>query len=74
MADCLTDFVLRPGMVFTIEPVVVEGDAEPGLVTLSDGWSVVTADRRWSCYQEVMVAVGESGVRVLGSAADEVPR
>ncbi|MEM1331179.1 MAG: type I methionyl aminopeptidase [Planctomycetota bacterium] len=73
-SDSPTDFVLRPGMVFTIEPVVVEGDSEPGLVTLSDGWSVVTADRRWSCYQEVAVAVGEAGVRVLGFGLGPDPR
>jgi len=54
---------LAAGMIFAIEPMVNEGGA--GVRVLDDGWTVVTADRRPSAHFEKMVAVTDSGPRVL---------
>lgn len=54
---------LRPGMIFTIEPMINAGKA--GIQTLDDGWTVITKDRSWSAQWEHMVAVTEHGFDVL---------
>lgn len=59
------DLRLRPGMVFTIEPVVVEGVDPVELVNLDDGWTVVSRDRRWSAHREITVALTRQGPRVI---------
>lgn len=53
------DFVLRPGMVLTIEPIVVQGGGR--LVTMGDGWTVLTADRSWAAHEERTIAVTRNG-------------
>lgn len=58
-----TGLVLKPGMIFTIEPMINAGRA--GTVQLSDGWTVVTRDRSLSAQWEHMVAVTDTGVDVL---------
>lgn len=58
-----TGLRLRPGMVFTIEPMLTMGTAE--VEVLGDGWTVVTADRQWSAQFEHTVCVTDDGVRVL---------
>jgi methionyl aminopeptidase len=55
--------LLRPGMVFTIEPMINAGSFETE--TLDDGWTVVTKDGRLSAQFEHTVAVTESGREVL---------
>lgn len=57
------DFVLRPGMVLTIEPVVVR--AQTRMIGMDDGWTVVTADRSPAAHEERTIAVGRRGARVL---------
>jgi methionyl aminopeptidase len=57
------DFILRPGMAFTIEPVLVPGRA--GVLALEDGWTVLTADRAPAAHEERTVAVTRTGVRIL---------
>jgi methionyl aminopeptidase len=54
---------LRPGMVFTVEPMLTLG--EPAVRLLPDGWTVVTADGRWSAQFEHTVCVTDAGVEVL---------
>lgn len=54
---------LRPGMAFTIEPMITLGS--PGLETLSDGWTVVTRDGSPSAQFEHTVLITEEGVEVL---------
>lgn len=54
---------LRPGMVFTIEPMINEGTWEVEM--LDDGWTAVTRDRKLSAQFEHTVAVTESGVEIL---------
>lgn len=36
---------LKPGMVFTIEPILAEGSGE--IVTWKDGWTAATKDGGW---------------------------
>ncbi|MGF1497751.1 MAG: type I methionyl aminopeptidase [Elainellaceae cyanobacterium] len=54
---------LRPGMVFTIEPMINEGTHE--VEVLSDGWTAVTKDRKLSAQFEHTVAVTKEGVEIL---------
>ncbi|MFM2064777.1 MAG: type methionyl aminopeptidase [Cyanobacteriota bacterium] len=54
---------LRPGMVFTIEPMINEGTHEAEM--LSDGWTAVTSDRKLSAQFEHTIAVTEDGVEIL---------
>ncbi|MEA5500298.1 type I methionyl aminopeptidase [Limnoraphis robusta Tam1] len=54
---------LRPGMVFTIEPMINEGTWEAKV--LEDGWTAITIDGKLSAQFEHTVAVTESGVDIL---------
>jgi methionyl aminopeptidase len=54
---------LRPGMVFTIEPMVNAG--RPEWRMLRDGWTVVTADGALSAQFEHTVAITEHGAEIL---------
>jgi methionyl aminopeptidase len=54
---------LRPGMVFTIEPMLTLGD--PDVVQWDDGWTIVTLDGRPSAQFEHTVIVTNDGVDVL---------
>lgn len=60
--------VLKPGMTFTIEPMVNQGKRHPKL--LADGWTVVTRDRSLSAQWEHTVLVTEQGYELLTLAAD----
>ena len=55
--------VLKPGMTFTIEPMINEGSYKTRL--LPDNWTVVTRDRSLSAQWEHTVAVTEDGVEIL---------
>ncbi|QFS48223.1 type I methionyl aminopeptidase [Nostoc sphaeroides] len=54
---------LRPGMVFTIEPMINEGTYE--VEVLGDKWTAVTRDRKLSAQCEHTLAVTEDGVEIL---------
>ena len=54
---------LRPGMVFTIEPMVNLGSHEWYL--LDDGWTVITADQKLSAQFEHTVAITKFGPEIL---------
>lgn len=58
-----TGFKLRPGMVFTIEPMINAGGYETKL--LADGWTVVTADGSRSAQFEHTIALTADGTMVL---------
>jgi methionyl aminopeptidase len=58
-----TGLPLQAGMVLAIEPMVNMGDWK--VVTLSDQWTVVTADRSLSVHFENTVAITEDGPEVL---------
>jgi len=55
--------VLKAGMVLAIEPMVNEGVSD--IVTLPDGWTVITKDGGLSAHFEHTVLVTEKGVEVL---------
>ncbi len=54
---------LKPGMFFTIEPMV--NDGKPGVKLLSDGWTAVTRDRSLSAQFEHSMGVTEDGVELF---------
>jgi len=58
-----TGVTLKPGMTFTIEPMVNLG--KPGTRLLPDEWTVITKDRSLSAQWEHTMAVTEDGVDVL---------
>jgi methionyl aminopeptidase len=55
--------VLKPGMVFTIEPMISMGTWEH--VVWNDGWTAVTRDGKKSAQFEHTVLVTDTGVEVL---------
>jgi len=60
--------VLKPGMFFTIEPMVNLG--KPAVKVLSDGWTAVTRDKSLSAQAEHSVGVTQDGVEIFtGSPA-----
>ena len=56
-------YQLREGLVIAIEPMINEGTHE--IRTLSDNWTVVTADGKLSVHIEHTVAVGPNGPEIL---------
>lgn len=54
---------IRPGMVFTIEPMINEGTWEADM--LDDGWTAVTKDRKLSAQFEHTITVTKTGVEIL---------
>jgi methionyl aminopeptidase len=61
--------VLRPGMSFTIEPMLTEGD--PDIHLWDDGWTIATIDGLPSAQFEHTVVVTDGGVRVLTVTDDD---
>jgi methionyl aminopeptidase len=64
-----TGLILREGMVFTIEPMLNQGQAR--VHTEDDGWTVVTSDGQLSAQFEHTVTVTGKGVRVLTLRPEE---
>ncbi len=50
---------IENGLVLAIEPMVTEGNC--AVETLSDGWTVVTKDRKWASHYEDTVAFIDNG-------------
>lgn len=65
------DFILRPGMVLAVEPMVTMGAAEVDYKD-HDYWVVVTRDRQWAAHFEHTIAVTESGSDVLTAAPSRI--
>ena len=55
--------VLRPGMFFTIEPMVNAG--RPEVKILDDGWTAVTRDRSLSAQFEHSIGITEEGCEIF---------
>ena len=55
--------VLRPGMIFTIEPMINAG--APDWKLLKDGWTVVTADGKLSAQFEHTLVITPAGPEIL---------
>ena len=54
---------LKPGMFFTIEPMINLG--KPGVKVLEDGWTAVTRDRSLSAQFEHSIGITETGVEIF---------
>lgn len=61
---------IQPGMVLAIEPMINLGTGDVKLS--ADGWTVTTADGKWSCHEEHTVAVFEDHTEVLTACDDLV--
>jgi len=57
------DILLREGVVLAVEPMCNLGTKE--VITLEDGWTVITADNAPSAHYEHTIAVTSSGCDVL---------
>lgn len=66
-----TGVEMKPGMIFTIEPMVNAGGRE--IKVLGDGWTVVTKDHSLSAQWEHTIVVTETGHEVLTLRKDEIP-
>ncbi len=55
--------VLKPGMIFTVEPMINLG--RPHVKILADGWTAVTRDRSLSAQYEHSVGVTETGCEIF---------
>ena len=67
------NYVLKPGMVIAIEPMVIMGLSETKV--LPDGWTVVSEDGTYAAHFEHTVAItgGEAEILTLGGARVESP-
>lgn len=61
---------LKPGMIFTIEPMINAGKYATKL--LADGWTVVTKDHSLSAQWEHTILVTDSGHEVLTKRKEEM--
>jgi methionyl aminopeptidase len=57
------DIILEPGMILAVEPMVNMGRSE--VVTLRDGWTVITKDHKPSAHFEHTIAVVVGGCEIL---------
>ena len=57
------DTELKPGMFFTIEPMINEG--KPDVKMLRDGWTAVTRDKSLSAQFEHSIGVTEDGCEIF---------
>ncbi|MBC5801258.1 MAG: type I methionyl aminopeptidase [Candidatus Eremiobacteraeota bacterium] len=55
--------ILRPGLVLAIEPMITQGTYE--VRSLTDGWTIVTADGKLAAHFEHTIALTEEGPRIL---------
>ena len=62
--------ILKPGMVFTIEPMINAGKKEVRL--MGDGWTVKTKDRSHSAQFEHQLVVTENGCEVMTIRDEEI--
>ncbi len=58
-----TGVELKPGMIFTIEPMINLG--KPNVKILSDGWTAVTRDRSLSAQAEHSIGITETGCEIF---------
>ncbi|WP_196258750.1 type I methionyl aminopeptidase [Pelagibacterium limicola] len=58
-----TGVELKPGMVFTIEPMINLG--RPQVKILNDGWTAVTRDRTLSAQCEHTIGITETGAEIF---------
>ena len=54
---------LSPGMIFTIEPMINEGDYQAKM--LNDGWTAVSKDKKLSAQFEHTIGITETGYEIF---------
>ena len=64
-----TGIEMRPGMTFTIEPMINIGKRHSRV--LEDGWTVVTKDKSWSAQFEHTIHITESGAEIMTTFSPE---
>jgi methionyl aminopeptidase len=67
-----TGLQLKPGMIFTVEPMINSGKAS--IRQMADGWTIVTKDHSLSAQWEHTVLVTEAGYEVLTLSAGAPPK
>ncbi|MCX7120777.1 MAG: type I methionyl aminopeptidase [Gammaproteobacteria bacterium] len=65
-----TGIELRPGMTFTIEPMINAGKRDVKL-NKKDGWTVITKDHSLSAQWEHTLGVTENGVEIFTQRSEE---
>ena len=65
LARAEDNIILKEGMALAIEPMVNQGTYE--VETLSNGWTVVTKDRKLSAHFEHTVLVKKDGSEIMTS-------
>lgn len=66
------DTPLKPGMFFTVEPMINEG--KPDAKVLADGWTAVTRDKSLSAQFEHSVGVTETGFEIFTASPKGLDR
>jgi methionyl aminopeptidase len=61
--------VIKPGVCFTIEPMLNIGKWQTVLDS-DDGWTVRTVDNKWSAQFEHTILMTEEGVEILTLTQD----
>jgi methionyl aminopeptidase len=61
--------VMKPGMTFTVEPIISEGSEN--IVILEDGWTAMSIDNSRSAQFEHTVLVTETGCELLTLESDQ---
>lgn len=69
--DPRADIEIREGMTFTIEPMLTLGTYTYDM--WSDGWTVVTKDRKWTAQFEHTLVVTANGAEILTLPSDGLP-
>jgi methionyl aminopeptidase len=64
-----TGVELKPGMTFTIEPMINLGARH--CRHLDDGWTVLTKDKSWSAQFEHTILITESGYEILTTFSED---
>lgn len=54
---------MKPGMTFTIEPILSQGDKEVEI--LEDGWTAVTVDNARTAQIEHTILITDQGCEIL---------
>jgi len=67
-----TGIELKPGMIFTVEPMINAGKA--AIKEMGDGWTIVTKDRSLSAQWEHTILVTETGYEALTVSAGSRPK
>jgi methionine aminopeptidase, type I len=65
-----TGVPLKPGMIFTIEPMINLG--RPHVKVLSDGWTAVTRDRTLSAQCEHSIGITETGCEIFTASPGDL--